>query len=74
MNAIKLGKLPDRTPVRLAVAVSPELHRLLIEYAAIYGETYGQEESVTDLIPFMLQAFLESDREFSRAHRARRPG
>jgi hypothetical protein len=68
---LKLGPLPDRTPVRLTVALPPELHRLLTDYAAIYLETYGQEESVTDMIPFMLQTFLEGDRDFVRARRAR---
>ena len=70
MPALKLGKLPERTPVRLTVAIPPELHRLLSEYAAIYREAYGQEETLADLIPFMLQAFLESDRDFARARRA----
>ena len=69
---LKLGMLPDRAPVRLTVSVSPDLHRLLGEYAEMYHETYGREESVANLVPFMLEAFLESDREFARARRARR--
>jgi len=71
MGALKLGKLPERTPIRLTVALSPELHRLLCQYASAYQEVYAQEESVVDLIPFMLAAFLESDRDFARARRAR---
>lgn len=74
MAAVKLGKLPDRTPVRLTIAVQPELHRALGEYAAIYRETYGQEEAVAELIPFMLRAFIESDRAFARARRTRGRG
>ena len=74
MHALKLAKIPDRTPVRLTVALPPELHRSLTDYAAIYRETYGQEESVADLIPFILQAFIDGDRSFARACRLRDRG
>lgn len=70
MTTLKLGKLPDRAPVRVTVALAPELHRALADYAALYREAYGQEESVAELIPFMLQTFLASDRSFARARRA----
>lgn len=66
MSTLKLGKLPDRTPVKLAISISPELKRLLDEYAAAYAATYGQEEAVCELIPYILRAFLETDREFAR--------
>jgi hypothetical protein len=67
MAELKLGKLPDRTPVKLAVSVLPELHQALADYAAIYNETYGQSESIAELIPHMLAAFLASDRGFAKA-------
>lgn len=66
MADLKLGRLPDRTPVKLVVMLSPELHRALGEYAALYTSIYGQDESVVDLIPAMLSTFLESDRAFVR--------
>jgi hypothetical protein len=64
---LKLGKLPDRTPVKLTVAVSPDLHRALADYAAIYNETYGQSEPIAELVPHMIAAFLASDRQFMKA-------
>ena len=67
MTDLKLAKLPDRTPVKLAISISPQLNRALQDYAAAYEAVYGQVESVTDLIPFMLEAFLESDRSFARS-------
>lgn len=67
MPELKLAKLPDRTPVKLAIAVTPDLHQMLQQYAALYAEAYGREESVTELIPAMLAAFLESDRGFARS-------
>lgn len=67
MAELKLAKLPDRTPVKLAITVTPDLLNGLRDYAAIYAQTYGTEEPVADLIPAMLTAFLESDRNFIRA-------
>ena len=71
MNSIKLQRLPDRTTVKISIAVSPELAERLAAYAEAYETAYGQQESVADLIPFMLAGFLESDREFTRWQRAR---
>jgi hypothetical protein len=66
---LRLAKLPDRTPVKIAISVAPELHKLLQEYAAFYAKAYGSEESVAELCPYMLQAFMESDRGFMKARR-----
>jgi hypothetical protein len=63
---LKLAKLPDRTPVKLTITIMPDLHDSLREYARCYAETYGSEEPVTELVPAMLAAFLESDRTFAR--------
>ena len=71
MASIKLRRLPDRNPVKITIALSPELNRALGDYAEVYEASYGQAESVAELIPAMLAAFLESDREFVRARRSR---
>lgn len=70
---LKLAKLPDRTPVRVIINVSPALNRDLIAYADAYRQTYGSEENVADLIPFMLEAFLVGDRGFAQARKAETP-
>ncbi|KQM99205.1 transposase [Sphingobium sp. Leaf26] len=67
MVDIKLARLPDRTPVKLAITITPDLQSALNDYAAIYAQSYGREEPVTELIPAMLSSFLESDRNFARA-------
>lgn len=69
MPDLKLAKLPDRTPTKITITVSSDLNRALNEYAEIYRETYGQAETIPDLIPFMLEAFLESDRGFVKARK-----
>jgi hypothetical protein len=66
MSSLKLPRLPDRTPVKLTISLMPDLHSRLANYAALYRTTYGIEEPVTELIPHMLEAFLASDRNFSR--------
>jgi hypothetical protein len=71
---LKLAKIPDRTPVKIAVNLAPDLHQLLADYADIYRAAYGRTESVTDLVPHMLQAFLEGDRGFLKARREREKG
>lgn len=71
MSGLKLAKLPDRAPVRLTIAVSPALHQALEDYAAIYAETYGSREPVTELVPAMLASFLETDRQFRQQRKSR---
>ena len=67
MPDIKLAQPRDRTPVKLGISVMPDLNQALNDYATFYAQAYGREESVVDLIPAMLAAFLESDRAFSKA-------
>jgi hypothetical protein len=71
---MKLAKLPDRTPVKMSVVFTPGLAHRLREYADFYAEIYGDKEEVAELIPFMLEAFLESDTGFRKGKRARAGG
>jgi hypothetical protein len=66
MTDMKLAKLPDRTPVKMNVVLAPGLAKRLHEYADFYAETYGSREEVAELIPFMLEAFLDSDAAFKK--------
>ena len=70
MPDLKLGKLPDRTPVKIVLRVSPDLDRALRAYAELYREAYGETESVAELIPYMLERFLGSDRGYAKAFKA----
>jgi hypothetical protein len=64
MPELTLQKLPERTPIKLSIVITPQLNDDLSRYAELYASTYGKEEAVIDLIPAMLIAFLESDRTF----------
>ena len=66
---LKLDKLPDRQAVKMTFTASPDLKAALNDYAEIYRRAYGQKESVADLIPFMLQAFMNADPSFKRARK-----
>jgi len=64
MAGLRLEKLPDRTPVKLTISIAPELNQALGAYAELYLATYGKAEPVQELVPAMLERFLESDRAF----------
>lgn len=66
---MKLGKLPERTPVKMSIVLAPSLAKRLRDYADFYAETYGSREEVAELIPFVLDAFLDSDADFRKAKR-----
>lgn len=69
-KGLKLGQLPDRVPVKIAVMVSPDLKKSLDDYAAVYANTYGRNETVPELIPYMLEAFLAADGKFRDARKS----
>ena len=66
---LKLARIPDRTPVKLTVALPPELNQALADYAELYRETYGEAQPVQDLVPAMLASFLDGDKTFARRRR-----
>ena len=66
---LKLARLPDRTPVKIAITVTPDLARALGDYQALYNRIYADKAEVADLIPAMLDTFLASDRAFARARK-----
>jgi hypothetical protein len=72
MAELKLARLPDRTPVKIAITVTPDLDAALRDYLALYRTTYGDNvATVADLIPAMLEAFLGSDRTLAKARKGK---
>lgn len=66
---LKLDRLPDREAVKVTFTADAELKAALNDYAEIYRRTYGHKESVAELIPFMLNAFMDADPGFKRARK-----
>lgn len=73
MAALRLPKLPDRTPVKLTISITPDLNQALIDYGELYAQAYGAHEPVAELVPAMLAAFLDSDRGFAKARKGAEP-
>jgi hypothetical protein len=69
MTGLKLAQLPDRVPVKITIAVQPDLKKALDDYAALYTQSYGSKEHIADLIPFMLDAFLKADTAFRKGRK-----
>ena len=67
---LRIGKLPDLTPVKLSVSLDREVHQMLEDYARIYSESYGEAVKPSELIPSMIARFLASDNGFKRARKA----
>ena len=66
---LKLGPLPDRETAKITFTADAELKTALSDYAEIYRQTYGKDEGVAELIPFMLDAFMNADPGFKRARK-----
>ena len=66
---LKLTQLPDRIPVKLTITLPPDLKKALDDYAALYARTYGAEEPVAELVPFMLESFLNADAGFRKGRK-----
>ncbi len=69
MTGLKLGQLPDRVPVKITITVQPDLKKALDDYALLYARTYGADEQVAELIPYMLEAFLKADSAFRKTRK-----
>ncbi|MBQ1561475.1 MULTISPECIES: DUF2274 domain-containing protein [unclassified Caulobacter] len=69
MADLKLGKLPNRTPVKLTLSIMPDVEDALGDYATIYNTRNGVEASPADLGASMIEHFLLNDREFVAARK-----
>lgn len=70
--SLKIGPLPDRTQVKLTLALAPQTHAALQDYAAIHKREFGGEASLADLAGLMIEQFLQSDAAFKRARKSLR--
>ena len=70
---LRLGQLPDRESAKITFTADADLKAALNDYAEIYRQTYGQNEGVAELIPYMLDAFMNADPGFKRARRELEP-
>lgn len=67
---LKLGPIPDRNPVKLNIALPPDVHDALSDYATVYGREYSAEAPIGELAAMMIEKFLNSDTAFKRARKS----
>lgn len=69
-NKLKLSSVPDDKPVKLTVELPPDIHRDLLDYAAVMArETSQAAPEPAKLIAPMLQRFMATDRAFAKARK-----
>ncbi|MAS15365.1 MAG: hypothetical protein CMH69_18935 [Nitratireductor sp.] len=67
---LKLSSVPDDKPVKLTVELPPDVHRDLLDYAAVMARETGQAApEPAKLIAPMLQRFMATDRAFTKARK-----
>jgi hypothetical protein len=72
MTKLRLPPLPKSQTVKVTVSLSAELNAALEQYAELHSQVSGERNDLTRLIPYMLEAFIESDRAFRASRRAER--
>lgn len=70
MAKLKLRPIAENRPVKVTLELPASLHQDLTAYAAILAHEVGQEASdpVRLIVP-MLERFIATDREFTKARR-----
>jgi len=68
--SLKLGPIPDRTPVKLNLSLAPDVHEALTDYAAIHKREYGNDVKPGDVAGLMIEKFLESDIRFKKLRKS----
>jgi hypothetical protein len=72
MTKLKLGPLTDNKPVKVTVELPAAVHRDLVAYANVLGQTTGQRApDPSKLIVPMIERFMATDRAFAKTRRDR---
>ena len=73
MTRLKLSDISDEKPVRLSIEIQARLHRRLVDYGIVLnGGVTKDAPQPAALVAPMLERFIASDREFSKARRRAR--
>jgi hypothetical protein len=69
MPKLKLSAVLDDKPVRIAIDLPAETHRMLVAYAEAMAREIGQPVEPTRLVAPMLARFMATDRAFMRGRK-----
>lgn len=71
---LKISALPDEKPVKMTIELPASVHRDLLAYSDIIATQAGQEAiNPSNLVAAMVKGFMETDRAFAKAKKARVP-
>jgi hypothetical protein len=62
--SLKLGPIKKEKEVKLSCRIVESLEQDLKSYAEAYQDIYGTSVEKEELVPLILQQFLDSDRKF----------
>ena len=69
MPKLKLSAVLDDKPVRMAIDLPADIHRMLVAYAEAMAREGGQPVEPHRLVAPMLARFMATDRAFTRGRK-----
>lgn len=66
---LKLGPLPSRNVFKVTITLSAALRADLLRYAELLAQSSGPINGIEQLVPYMLESFIETDSGFQRLKR-----
>jgi len=69
MPKLKLSAVLDDKPVRIAIDLPADVHRMLVAYAEAMARETGQAVEANRLVAPMLARFMATDRAFTRGRK-----
>lgn len=68
--SLKIGPVANRSPVKLSIALAPDIHDALADYARLHAQEFGRDIRLADLAALMIERFLKSDAGFRHARKS----
>ena len=68
--SLKIGPVADRSPVKISIAIAPDIHDALADYARLHAQEFGRDIKLPDLASLMIEQFLKTDAGFRRARKS----
>ncbi len=67
--SLKIGPVARRAPLKLTIALAPDIHDALADYARLHAQEFGHDIALPELAALMIERFLQSDAGFRRARK-----
>ncbi len=67
--SLKIGPVASRAPQKFTIALAPDIHDALADYARLHAREFGRDIALAELAALMIERFLRSDAGFRRARK-----